>query len=206
MVCFQNDYQDSDLRSDFTRLPAVRRRADRSFKDDRSRAWLDSHKPVRRPADNCAEGSGSSSRRIGADRGDPQRFDRQGAGLVVMPGRMVPHRVGRVLGDLPARGVALYLHEQQIDTATSNGASLLDVAPLMVHHLRQSRRQDFEGAGGCALSIKFGRPRIATTRVEKAKRELAAGKGVRQVARLAGISPASACRIKNSMNTEAARP
>ena len=106
-----------------------------------------------------------------------------------------------------ARGVALYLHEQQIDTATSNGASLLDVAPLMVHHLRQSRRSKIlrGQASARALSIKFGRPRIATTRVEKAKRELAAGKGVRQVARLAGISPASACRIKNSMNTGAAR-
>ena len=56
-------------------------------------------------------------------------------------------RVGRSLTELVgfletcrARGVALYLHEQQIDTATSNGVSLLDVAPLMVHHLRQSRR------------------------------------------------------------------
>ena len=73
-----------------------------------------------------------------------------------------------------ARGVALYLHEQQIDTATSNGVSLLDVAPLMVHHLRQSRRSKIlrGQASARALSIKFGRPRIATIRVEKAKREL----------------------------------
>jgi DNA invertase Pin-like site-specific DNA recombinase len=123
-------------------------------------------------------------------------------------------RIGKSLVELVgfmetcrARGVALYLHEQQIDTATSNGVSLLDVAPLMVHHLRQSRRSKIlKGqASARALSIKFGRPRIATIRVEKAKRELAAGKGVRQVARSAGISPASACRIKNSMNTETAR-
>ena len=123
-------------------------------------------------------------------------------------------RVGRSLTELVgfletcrARGVALYLHEQQIDTATSNGVSLLDVAPLMVHHLRQSRRSKIlrGQASARALSIKFGRPRITSIRVEKAKRELAAGKGVRQVARLAGISPAYACRIKNSMNTGAAR-
>jgi DNA invertase Pin-like site-specific DNA recombinase len=123
-------------------------------------------------------------------------------------------RVGRSLTELVgfletcrARGVALYLHEQQIDTATSNDVSLLDVAPLMVHHLRQSRRSKIlrGQASARALSIKFGRPRITTIRVEKAKRELAAGKGVRQVARLAGISPASACRIKNSMNPEATR-
>ena len=39
-----------------------------------------------------------------------------------------------------------------------------------------------------------------------AKQGLAAGKGVREIARLSGISPASVCRIKNSMNTEVARP
>jgi DNA invertase Pin-like site-specific DNA recombinase len=123
-------------------------------------------------------------------------------------------RVGRSLTELVgfletcrARGVALYLHEQQIDTATSNGVSLLDVAPLMVHHLRQSRRSKIlrGQASAHALSIKFGRPRITTIKVEKEKRELAAGKGVRQVARLAGISPASACRIKNSMSAEVTR-
>ena len=54
-------------------------------------------------------------------------------------------RVGRSLIELVgfletcrARSVAVYLEEQQIDTATSNGVSLFDVAPLMVHHLRQS--------------------------------------------------------------------
>ena len=113
-----------------------------------------------------------------------------------MPGRTVPTELVGFLETCRARGVALYLHEQQIDTATSNGVSLLDVAPLMVHHLRQSRRSKIlrGQASARALSIKFGRPRIATIRVEKAKRELAAGKGVRQVAKMAGISPASACK------------
>ena len=90
-------------------------------------------------------------------------------------------RVGRSLTELVgfletcrARGVALYLHEQQIDTATSNGVSLLDVAPLMVHHLRQSRRSKIlrGQASARALSIKFGRPPISTTKAQKAKREL----------------------------------
>jgi DNA invertase Pin-like site-specific DNA recombinase len=123
-------------------------------------------------------------------------------------------RVGRSLTELVAfletcraRGVNLYLHDQHIDTAISNGLSLLDVAPLMVHHLRQSRRDRIMRgqATARALSIKFGRPVIPTTKTEKAKRELAAGKGVRQVARMAGISPASVSRIKTSMNATAAR-
>jgi hypothetical protein len=43
------------------------------------------------------------------------------------------------------------------------------------------------------------RPPIATAKVERAKCELDAGKGVRQVARLAGISAASVSRLKNSI-------
>jgi DNA invertase Pin-like site-specific DNA recombinase len=124
-------------------------------------------------------------------------------------------RVGRSLVELVGfletcrvRGVALYLHEQHIDTATSNGVSLLELAPLMVHHLRQSRRDKILRGQAVArsLSIKFGRPSIPAPKVERAKQGLAAGKGVREIARLAGISAASVCRIKNSMSTEVARP
>ena len=123
-------------------------------------------------------------------------------------------RVGRSLTELiafletcRARGVNLYLHDQHIDTATSNGVSLLDVAPLMVHHLRQSRRSKILRGQSAArsLSIKFGRPSIPAPKLERAKQGLAAGKGVREIARLAGISPASVCRIKNSMSTEVTR-
>ena len=167
---------------------------------------MDSHKPVQRPTDNRAEGSGSSSRRIGADRGDPVGGYRKVLVWSVC-------RIGRTLADLVgfmetcrSAGVAVYLHEQQIDTATSNGLSLFDVSALLAHHLRQSRRDRIlrGQAAARALSIRFGRPPISATKVERAKRELAAGKGVRQVARMAGISPASVSRIKTSMSAEAA--
>jgi hypothetical protein len=42
--------------------------------------------------------------------------------------------------------------------------------------------------------------------VEKAKLELSADKDVRQVARLAGISPASVSRIKTTINNDASAP
>jgi DNA invertase Pin-like site-specific DNA recombinase len=123
-------------------------------------------------------------------------------------------RVGRSLVELVGFletcrvcGVALYLHEQHVDTATSNGVSLLDLAPSMVHHLRQCRRSKIlrGQAAVRSLSIKFGRPSIPAPKLERAKQGLAAGKGVREIARLAGISPASVCRIKNSMSTEVTR-
>jgi len=116
-------------------------------------------------------------------------------------------RVGRSLTELVgfletcrASGVSLWLDEQQIDTAGSNGLSVFDLASMMAFHLRQSRRDRIlrGQAASRALSIRAGRPPIATAKVERAKQLLAAGKGVRQAARIAGISAASVSRLKNS--------
>jgi DNA invertase Pin-like site-specific DNA recombinase len=104
-------------------------------------------------------------------------------------------------------GTSLWVDAQKLDTVGCNGMSLFDLAEMMAYHLRQSRRDRvLRGqAAARALSIKFGRPSIPTVKVDKAKRELATGKGVRQVARLAGISPASVSRIKTSMSAEVAK-
>jgi hypothetical protein len=77
---------------------------------------------------------------------------------------------------------------------------------MMALHLRQGRRDRIlrGQAAARSLSIRFGRPPIATAKMEKAKRELAAGKGVRQVARLAGISPASVSRLKSAIESASA--
>jgi DNA invertase Pin-like site-specific DNA recombinase len=117
-------------------------------------------------------------------------------------------RLGKSLTDLVAfmdicrvAGIAVYLHEQGVDSAVSNGLPIFDVVAMMALHLRQSRRDRIlrGQAAARSLSIRFGRPPIAKAKMEKAKRELAAGKGVRQAARLAGISPASVSRLKNAV-------
>ena len=104
-------------------------------------------------------------------------------------------RVGRTLAELVgfvemcrASSVALYLHEQRLDTATSNGLSIFDLTEMMALHLRQSRRDRIlcGQAAARAASVRFGRPPISASKVERAKQGLAAGKGVRQVARLTG--------------------
>jgi DNA invertase Pin-like site-specific DNA recombinase len=114
-------------------------------------------------------------------------------------------RIGRSLVDLVAiietcraAGVDLYLHEQTFDTAGSNGLSMFDLAQMMAFHVRQARRERIlrGQAAARAASVRFGRPPIPTVKVEKARQFLAEGKGVRQVARLAGISPASVSRLK----------
>ena len=116
-------------------------------------------------------------------------------------------RLGRSLVDLVACmevcracGVALYVHEQNLDTATSNGLSLFDLSAMMADHVRQVRRDRILCGQEIAraASVRFGRPPISASKVEKAKQGLASGKGVRQVPRLAGISAASVSRIKSA--------
>jgi DNA invertase Pin-like site-specific DNA recombinase len=120
-------------------------------------------------------------------------------------------RVGRSLVELVGfmemcrnAGVGLYLHDREIDTTTTNGMSLFDMAGMMAFHLRQSRRDKILRGQAAArgASVRFGRPPIPDGKVEKARQFLAEGKGVRQVARLAGISAASASRLKGAIEQE----
>jgi DNA invertase Pin-like site-specific DNA recombinase len=116
-------------------------------------------------------------------------------------------RVGRSLVDLVtfmevcrAAGVSLWLYQQGLDTAGSNGLPLFDVTAMLAFHLRQTRRDRIlRGQAAVRGLVRFGRPPIAKAKVSRAKQELAAGKGVRQAARLAGISAASVSRLKNAM-------
>ena len=118
-------------------------------------------------------------------------LDRVGRSLVELVGFLETCRVA---------GVVLWLGEQGIDTATDKGMSLFDLAGTMAYHLRQSRRDRIlrGQAASRALAIRAGRPPIPAARVDRAKRELAAGKGVRQAARLSGISAASMSRLRNA--------
>ena len=95
--------------------------------------------------------------------------------------------------------VPIWVDEQRIDTERSN--ALFEMSAAMALHLRQSRRDRIlrGQAAARALSIRCGRPPIPVVKVERAKKLLATGKGVREVARMAGISAASASRLKNSL-------
>ena len=110
-------------------------------------------------------------------------------------------RIGKSLVELVgfmetcrSSAVSVYLHGQ--DTIAFAGAlrcgGVAGPTPSPV-----ARRILRGQAAARALSIRFGRPPIATAKVERAKQELSAGKGVREAARLAGISAASVTRLKN---------
>jgi DNA invertase Pin-like site-specific DNA recombinase len=125
-------------------------------------------------------------------------IDRIGKSLVELVGLMETCRLA---------GTSLWVEAQKLDTATSNGMSVFDVTSMMALHLRQARRDSIlrGQAAARSLSIRFGRPPLTKAKVEQAKQFLAAGKGVREIARLASISPTSVSRIKTSINTQVAR-
>jgi DNA invertase Pin-like site-specific DNA recombinase len=121
-------------------------------------------------------------------------------------------RVGRTLVELVGfletcrtSNVDIYIHDRQIDTATSNGLTLFDLSAMFAHHLRQGRRDRILRGQAAArgADIRFGRPPIASSRTEKVRSLLARGKGVRETARLVGgISAASISRIKASIKQQ----
>ena len=117
-------------------------------------------------------------------------------------GRSLPELV-RFLETCQAAGAAIYIHDRRIDSATSNGLSLFDLASMMAHHLRQGRRERIIRGQLAArnASVRFGRPPIAYAKVEQTRSILATGKGVRETARIVGgISPASVSRLKAVMS------
>ena len=124
-------------------------------------------------------------------------------------------RIGKSLTELVAfletcrsADVAVYLDQEKIDSAETNGLSLFDVSKLLALHIRQGHRDRIlrGQAAARSLSIRFGRPPLGKSKVEKAKLELTAGNGVRQVARLVGISPTSVSRIKTSIEVDTSVP
>jgi DNA invertase Pin-like site-specific DNA recombinase len=175
---------------------------------------------------DAADQHGWTVARIIVDRPMPQKRGReQRPGEVALLGAIRAGSVNRVLllnGDRLGRsltelvriletcrasGVDIYIHDRGIDTVTCNGLSLFDFAAMMACHLRQGRRDRILRGQAVArnASVRFGRPPIASGKVDKVKLLLARGKGVRESARLiGGISPASISRIKASMNAEVA--
>ena len=117
-------------------------------------------------------------------------------------------RIGRSLDELVTfletcrvAGTSLWLDDRKLDTAISNGLSLFDLAAMLAMHQRHARRgRILRGqAAARSLNVKFGRPPLSVAKVQRARDFLAAGKGVREAARLAGISAASVSRMKSSM-------
>ena len=108
-------------------------------------------------------------------------------------GRSLPHLVS-FLGDIQAKGVDLYLHQQGLDTSTPSGRMLFQMLGVFAEFERSMIRERIM-SGLRRTSKKSGRKPMAADRVEAIRRSLRDGLGIRATARLHSASPMTVTKI-----------
>jgi DNA invertase Pin-like site-specific DNA recombinase len=115
------------------------------------------------------------------------------------------HHLGTSVDDLLETLAELYRHgvkpvvHDHADAVETGG--LLAAADLLVEARRAYRRGNIVSGQlrARASGVRFGRPPVPSSRLEKVRMALREGQGVRQAARSSGVSPAKASRIKAEM-------
>src|SRR5690242_17905556 len=112
-----------------------------------------------------------------------REFEMVAAWSVDRLGRSLQHLVG-LLGDLHAKGVDLYLHQQGLDTSTPSGRAMFQMLGVFAEFERALIQERVRAglARARAQGKRLGRPRVSNdveTAVLAARR---AGKGIRRIA------------------------
>lgn len=157
--------------------------------------------------DEGISGAKGRDRRPGFDallRGVARReFDLIAAWSVDRLGRSLQDLLS-FLNDIQARRIDLYLHQQGLDTSTPSGRMLFQMLGVFSEFERSMIRERVMAGLDRARSQgrRIGRPPIPVSKHESIRQALADGAGVRQVARLTGISPTAVSRIRQAMLAE----
>ncbi len=157
--------------------------------------------------DQGISGAKGRDRRPGLDalmKGVARRdFDLVAAWSVDRLGRSLPDLV-TLLGELQARGVDLFLHQQALDTSTPSGRMLFQMLGVFAEFERSMiRSRVIAGLDRVRGTKRLGRPPMPSERIETIKAMLMNGKGVRETAREIGAGTATVQRIKKSLAVEA---
>jgi DNA invertase Pin-like site-specific DNA recombinase len=108
-------------------------------------------------------------------------------------GRSLPHLVA-FLGDIQAKGVDLYLHQQGLDTSTPSGRMLFQMLSVFAEFERAMIRERIL-SGLRRTSKKSGRKPMADDRAEAIRRSLQDGVGIRATARQHKASTTTVTKI-----------
>jgi DNA invertase Pin-like site-specific DNA recombinase len=125
-----------------------------------------------------------------------REFDLVAAWSVDRLGRSLQDLIG-FLGELHAKGVELYLHQQGIDTTTPAGKAMFQMMGVFAEFERAMIQERVKAglARAVASGKKLGRPRVAPA-VEAAVRAARKdGKGILRIARELGIGSSAVQRI-----------
>jgi DNA invertase Pin-like site-specific DNA recombinase len=103
-----------------------------------------------------------------------------------------------LLGELQAREIDLYLHQQALDTSTPSGRMLFGMLSVFSEFERAMIR-DRVMAGlhrARASGKRLGRPPMTPFKVQRIQTALDEGRGIRETARLLKISAAKVTEIR----------
>jgi DNA invertase Pin-like site-specific DNA recombinase len=122
-----------------------------------------------------------------------KEFDMIAAWSVDRLGRSLPHLVG-FLGDIQAKGVDLYLHQQGLDTSTPSGRALYGMLSVF-SELERSLIRERILSGLRRTTKKSGRKPMPEERTEAIRTSLREGLGIRATARLHRASTTTVTKI-----------
>jgi DNA invertase Pin-like site-specific DNA recombinase len=136
--------------------------------------------------------------------GARREFDLVAAWSVDRLGRSLQDLVG-TLGELQAKGVGLYLHQQGIDTTTPAGKALFQMLGVFAEFERAMIRERVMAglARARAQKIQLGRPRVSPQIEGNIREALASGKGIVSTARDLGVGVSTVQRVRRVIETTA---
>ena len=152
-------------------------------------------------SDEGISGTKGREKRPGLDalmKGVARReFDLVAAWSVCRLGRSLPDLIG-LLGELQARDIDLYLHQQALDTSTPSGRMLFGMLSVFSEFERAMIRDRVMAGLDRAKSSgkRLGRPPISALKIERVRAALDEGRGVRETARLLKMSAAKVSEIR----------
>jgi DNA invertase Pin-like site-specific DNA recombinase len=111
------------------------------------------------------------------------------------------------LGELHAKKIDLYLHQQGLDTSTPAGRAMFQMLGVFAEFERSMIRERVKAGmapakiSGAKTGAAIGRPAVAGRTQEGARALLSAGHSEREVARLLGIGKGTIHRLRASIAT-----
>jgi DNA invertase Pin-like site-specific DNA recombinase len=111
------------------------------------------------------------------------------------------------LGELQAKGVDLYLHQQGIDTSTPAGKAMFQMMGVFAEFERAMIVERVKAGLSRARSQgkRLGRPPVAEEVVERIREQLEGGSGIIKTARLIGCGVGTVHRVRRDMTIQTAR-
>lgn len=111
-------------------------------------------------------------------------------------GRSLRHLVD-FLGEIHAKGVDLYLHQQGIDTTTPAGKALFQMCGVFAEFERAMIQERVKAglARAKAQGKRLGRPRVALDIEHKILKARSNGKGIKKIAREIGVGVGTVQRV-----------